>query len=575
MTTSAPTPPDAEVAQRQPDQPAARRGARKERLWWAGSGAVATAALMFCYLRIAGTTAASSDGAGDALQGWDMLHGNVLLHGWWATDVSFWTTELLQYALVVAVAGLRPEVVHICAAITYTLLVLLAAAVAKGRSTGLEAVARVLVASVVMLAPEPGAGAYLLLGWPDHVGAGVPALVVFLLLDRAPRRWWVPVATGLLLAWGIVGDPLVLLVAAFPVIVVYLTRASLLLRRQAPGRLALYELSLAAAAIAGVIVAQLTTFLVQASGGLALNKVAGAGSGLYWNPVLTARSVLVLFGADPGTLASLWSGDPGGLPGHTQNGLEIAFAFAHLLGPAAVAISIGLVGWNLVRARRQRTDLSPDVIPQLLVAGILTNIAVYLAVYTVGSVMVGHEVAPVLSLGAALAGRLLGDPLARAARSSGWPARRLFRPALAAILVAYCAMLGYASARPQVPPANMALTKWLADRHLASGLAGYWDASSVTLDSSKRVTIQALIVSGRGRLAPYRWEADMRQFNPAVHSANFLVLAPNWVGGSATESMATATFGQPAAKYHYGPYIIMVWHKNLLRDLGPAIVPGG
>ena len=116
-----------------------------------------------------------------------MLHGNLLLHGWWVTDVSFYTTELPQYALVEAAAGLRPEVVHICAAMTYTLLVLLAASVARGRARGAEGVVRAVLAAGVMLAPEPGATAAILLSSPDHVGAAVPVLLLLILLDRGVR----------------------------------------------------------------------------------------------------------------------------------------------------------------------------------------------------------------------------------------------------------------------------------------------------------------------------------------------------------------------------------------------------
>src|ERR1700722_20183608 len=132
---------------------------RQSRSWrpWAGVTAGAAVVLMYCYLRIAGTVPVLSDGAANALQAQDMLHGNLLLAGWWVTDVSFLTTELPQYALVIAAAGLRPEVVHICAAITYTLLVLLVAYVARGRATGAEAVVRALVAAGIMLAPELGA----------------------------------------------------------------------------------------------------------------------------------------------------------------------------------------------------------------------------------------------------------------------------------------------------------------------------------------------------------------------------------------------------------------------------------
>ncbi len=143
---------------------------------------------MFCYLRIAGATQVNSDGAGLVSQASDMLHGNVLLHGWWATDVSFYTTELPEYLVVTAAAGVRPEVVHICSALTYTLLVLLAAFVARGRARGAEGMVRALLAAGIILAPQPTGPTLVLLGSPDHVGTGVPVLVLLLLLDWAAGR---------------------------------------------------------------------------------------------------------------------------------------------------------------------------------------------------------------------------------------------------------------------------------------------------------------------------------------------------------------------------------------------------
>src|SRR5947209_5217442 len=87
-----------------------------------------------CYLRLSRTRAVNSDGAGQALQGWDMLHGNLLLHGWSLGDVSYYTTEVPQYVLVEFLRGLNQDVVHVAAAMTYTLAVLLAALLAKGTS---------------------------------------------------------------------------------------------------------------------------------------------------------------------------------------------------------------------------------------------------------------------------------------------------------------------------------------------------------------------------------------------------------------------------------------------------------
>ena len=58
------------------------------------------------------------------LMGADLLHGNPLLHGWHMSDVSFYPTELVQYALLESVLGLSMTTAHVAAALTYTLVVL-------------------------------------------------------------------------------------------------------------------------------------------------------------------------------------------------------------------------------------------------------------------------------------------------------------------------------------------------------------------------------------------------------------------------------------------------------------------
>src|ERR1700755_431662 len=92
----------------------------------------------------------TADGAGNAVQAWEMLHGNLLLQNWTVSDVPFYTTELIQYALIELVYGDRADMVHIAGAMTYTLLVLLAVALAKGRATGVEGLARMAIAALVI-----------------------------------------------------------------------------------------------------------------------------------------------------------------------------------------------------------------------------------------------------------------------------------------------------------------------------------------------------------------------------------------------------------------------------------------
>jgi hypothetical protein len=141
-------------------------------------------------------------------------------------------------------------------------------------------------------------------------------------------------------------------------------------------------------------------------------------------------------------------------------------------------------------------------------------------------------------------------------------------PVLVALLACYGAMLGLAAAQQQTPPANAALAVWLRQHGLDSGLAGYWEASVVTLESGGSITMGSIVPPHSHHLAPRHWEQDMRLYDPAGHDASFVVLAPD---SPFTGQDVLRTFGPPAATYRFKTYTIMVWRKNLLPDLGPAI----
>jgi hypothetical protein len=526
------------------------RTARERGPWprrWAWPAAFTAGALLlfFAVLRLAGTQPVKADAASNALQAWQMLHGNPLLHGWWLTDVSFYTTELPQFMLVELVAGLRPEVAHTSAALTYTLLVVLAAFVARGRSRGAEGTVRALLAAGIMLAPAPGETAWALLLTPNHTGTGVPVLLLLLLLDLAPRRWYTAVAAGVLLAWALVGDPLILVIGVLPVVVVCLARACLALLHR---RVLWYEIALACAAALAVPAADAANRFIVALGGYTVSKNPAKlvqPSVLPKNVPMTIRSFLSLFGADVAG---------------ARGTLNETFAFIHLAGAVLVLAALVLGGWRLVRTLGWRGPSAADradLVADVLVVAIVANIAAYFLFYQIKNVDQAHEIAPVLSLGAALAGRLLGGPLLRA---------RLV-PALAAGLACYAVMLGFAASGRQAPPDNAAVAGWLEQHGLRSGIAPYWEANSVTLDSGGTITMGSVKLAGRG-LSPWHWNEDMRIFNASQHTANFFVTVP---GEQVTPARARAAFGPPARVYHFRGYTIMVWNENLLRQLGPPV----
>ena len=511
---------------------------------------LAAAVLYFCYWRQSQAAALSSDGSGNVLQAWDMLHGNLLLTGWWVSDVSFYTTELPQYALVEALTGLGPWVVHAAAAMTYTLLVLLGALLAKGSAHGGRGWARALLAAGLMVSPQLSATSVVLLS-PDHTGTAVPLLVIWLLIDRARPRWYVPVLVCLMFTLTTAGDSIILLTGVAPLVLIGTGRAVTgLIRRGLRHGPAWYELSLAVAAAVGGLAGSYGPRVMAALGGYQQSPVSADTdlSQLQHGSWVTLQGFLELFGAN--VLNPAFYG--------TTTPAEVVFVWLHLAGAlvAATGVVVGVV----------RIFRPGDLIAPVFAVAILANVGAYMISTHAQDLLGAREMAAVLPLGAVLAGRVLGDRLAAWTRA----ARYWLTPALAVLAAGYLATLGFAAAQPARPGPNEPLAAWLTAHGLTDGLATYWQANSTNVASHGRIAISAVVQDVRDRLVPYLWETNEANYDPARRYANFVVAD----GPSALPGMklsAELTFGRPARVYQADGYTILVWDKNLLAELdGPG-----
>src|SRR5580700_451229 len=537
--------PSRPVRERPPGAPAVMR-----RRLLATVAAAAVAVLLFvAYVQVSRTYAVNSDSANILLMSWDMLHGNLLLHGWYLSDVSFYPTELPQYAMLEGLLGLHAGTAHIAAAMTYTLAVLFAVLLARGprdRASGRAAWPRMALTGGLMVAPQLGVGAFVLLLSVGHIGTAVPLMLTWLVIDWAAtkrclpggstppdppaRVWFIPVIVGLLLTWVLVADPLALVVGIVPLVAVCgmrVLRAVLSARppdRGAALQASWYEVSLAAAAILAYGLADVVNRLLSASGGFILHPL-----GYHLAPVhtwpkhawVTGEGLLALFGAKPQGPA-----------------VELAFALLHLAGVA-------------------------------LVLSIVLNVLIYIpSTLADATDLNAREFAVVLPFGAVLAGRVLAEPLTTLVRGGeagvpGWLRGRRWRAGLAsALAVGDLASLGYAAAQPSVPPANAQLATFLTEHHLTSGVSGYWLSSIITVGSDGAVTVRAVQPS----LRPYLWEAKGSWYDAGSQRATFLVTdsQAGFFNHWEPSASALAALGPPARTYHVGPYTVLVWNTNLL-----------
>jgi hypothetical protein len=526
-------------------------GSGARRRWAALAAYLAAGVVLFlAYLRLSETYGLNSDSANILLMGSDLLHGNLLLHGWYMSDVSFFPTELPQYALLESFLGLHNQTAHVAPAMTYTLVFLLAVLLARSGSSGRAAWIRTLIASGIMLAPQFGLGVFALDLSVGHVGTSVPLLLTWLVLDKLPARWYVPVLTAVLLAWVLVADPIVYVVGVGPLGAVCAARV---LRGLVKGtgpwteRIAAswFDLALGAASVAATVLAWAANNLITALGGYTVNRPP-----FYLTPWVYLHNnapaswkVLQIFGANYAGLGGIW----------------LALAFLHMA-------SVFVVVWALARVARRFFRVS--LVDQVLAAAIVLNVVLYMLTNAANEA--AHEVAVIVPFGAALAARVL-IPALRMKAGESRPARARWARLAAlvagtAVLAGYAAGFGYELTRPSQPAANVGLASWLYRHHLTYGLSGYWTSSSITVNSGQQVKVRALM---QYTLEPDLWMSKSDWYNPKQHRANFLILdsQPGFFSHWEPILLVKRYFGTPARTYHVGPYTILVWHRNLLRAL--------
>lgn len=524
-------------------RPAGLRDQRRveRRLWAAAAWIGGSVALFAVLLRISLSSPMNSDGANNALQAWDMLHGHLLLPGWIIGDASVYTFELPLYAIIEFFFGLTGVIFHIGAALTYLIVVAFSVALAAANSHGPAVAARCAVVVGVLAAPiVTQQGVSILLAAPDHIGTSVFLLGSFLLIERAPARRFTPPLLAVILCAGQIGDATVLYVAV-PAILLVSAYRILAARKIRTG-----DAAIAVAAAASVPLASLTRAVMLHFGGYAQVRPRTAISPIGQWPghlVLAWRAIRTLYGAFGATVVHAHA---------PLSGVAAGFGLACLL---AAAFGFAKVAGTWRSASRGE---------QLLCVAIVVNLAAYVA-STLPGTFSSREIASVLPCGAVLA--------ARACVPSRIAGARRARAGLAAAALVALLPLAAAATLPPVRPAAVPLAAWLEAHGLTYGIAGYWDASSVTLQSGNRVQVRAVDryadpIAGFYINAGY-WETKFGWYDASRHDATFVIANGHQIGAKTLRAAQVERyFGRPAATYRVAGREILIYRTNLLEQLG-------
>jgi hypothetical protein len=240
--------------------------------------------------------------------------------------------------------------------------------------------------------------------------------------------------------------------------------------------------------------------------------------------------------------------------GHVSTG-GLVFGFACLL---AAVFGFGKVIWRWRTASRAE---------QLLCVAIVVNITVYV-ISSIPAQANARELAAVLPCGAILAARALVPGRIVGVRRA--------QVAIAAAAAAALVPLAAAATHPTATPDAARLATWLEAHRLTYGIAGYWDASAVTVQSGDRVKVRAVTIKQFGQsvqFAASNWETKPSWYDAKHHDATFVIadLSHTYPNDDLTVAEFERYLPRPVATYQVAGRVIMIYRTNLLRDVPPAL----
>jgi len=489
------------------------------------------------------TAAADSDKATTMLVGQAMSNGHLLLHGWILAPGSYWTSDALFYALAVRFAGgLRPGILYaepaVVAAAAISAGVLLAV---EGRraAAGLAGA----VAVVALLGFATPVMDYWFVGKGFHVATSLYALVAFAALRRG-RFGWGWVAAVALLAFGMLGDLMIVAFAAVPLFVAGLV--AMLRERRWQSGIAQVTAGVASGGI-GEIALRLADALGKFEPGKNL-RIAASGQ------MLTNVGHLFTYGA---RLVG-WTNAP-----PMTGGIPLGLLEVHAVGALCTltCLSAALVSLVAGVIRGRSTDAPPASgtepwrLDDMLVFATLGSSAIFVILAGANGVGIHFLVAPIV-FASVLTGRLVARAWPKV--PVGWTARALASTGLA-ISLSFGAGLGYALSRPEPKQPASSLATWLGAHGLTNGIGGYWSAAITTVESGGAVTVRPVSIGPRGvqrimSQSSGSWYAGQRfqflVYGTSRHAKRYMIAADR-------------TWGPPAHSYEVGRYHVLVWDHTL------------
>lgn len=492
-----------------------------------------------------------SDQANHLLQADDILSGNFFLKDWHLTGVTFFTTDLLYFEIARLLFGVRYRAVYAANGLKFLSI---AAAAYYAVMKGCDKDCKLKRGLFLLLASIP-CMSYMI---HSRVHSGAVCLTIFSfcvvddILKNAckhdKKMLWKYVAFIVVTAFGAIGDMLAVIEGTIPVLIFCLYR----LLMQKDFHKGFKYVKLALSAIAGVLIGLVFNWFYFFIGGA--NKNSYIGNRLFTDlaeyvekVVSFTNYILEMCMAKLGgaRLADIWN-----LP-----------KFANVAVVIAAFIFMILIIRNMIQKEEKNTDeisvlLAISIILSFL-AFVLTDMSAprYIALVPYAAlIIVIRNCSKVIEY---------------------FKNRKL--SILILLITAIVSFIGkiYGISGYQYPQSNIEdyeLIAFLEEHDLHNGYASFWNASKLTVLSSKKVNIRHIAHSGEtdDMLSVHKWFCKNEWYD---EKTNFVLIDnEDGKGGEGdifgiSEKRVTAFFGVPQKSYVWDKYLILVYGYDISDKL--------
>lgn len=472
-------------------------------------------ALFGAYLRLSFVTPKTSDDAIAFLQAQDILNGNVLLHGWTQSTVTYYTSIVPLYVLGGMFTAHLAALVYAVPPVIYALFVTISMALVGSRlNAGDRFISRVILLLVI--------GLFSFYPWDathslSHIPTTILVAAAFYLLaiDRAPILASLP----LILAYS--GDPFAIWIGLVPIALVGLYQ--LALGHQGVGRTLLIVDGV------GFLISKLLAAMIPLVGGFVTVEAHPIAfvplTRFNWNVLWFISCILNLFGAN--------------FFGRTAFSFDTSVIIIHFL-------VFLFVVWATVKGVSDARKGTESVFLVLLVTAVVVDVGAFLFSTLPSDSTTVRFLAPVQVFGGLIA--------AMSWKKTGFRKEQIYwllPVVLAGYLWAFC--------RPMLEPADRGprnVIGFLESHQLTEGYASYSEAGLLTMLSDGKIKVRQVVLGPEGNLTRLQWVSAEQWYH--AQDARFLVFGGGSIG-NVNAHTAIATWGSPEETKGIDGYTIMIW----------------